>query len=359
MRERFDGFQVRAADDPASIVAIVLDTTVGSWFPNGPIEGDEAARTAAKTLQSVAEQLLTFINTFLLLHDANRICILMSSPGTCDLVYPTFPDVEHLPAQYDINGEDESFDASPTSLADRPPRDVSAVMHDVRTAITTGIKDQLDRQSNNESLRNSSGSLSAALARALCLLNRAHQLHARRSVSGHGSDAPVTSDTLNSELPSMGRVLALVANRDNLGQYVPMMNCIFSAQRLGIPVDSCIVSDSDSTYFQQAAHLTNGVCVRVARDGDGAISDGLLQTLQTVFLVDRQGRDLIAMPAPERVDFRASCMQTKKIIEEGFTCSVCLSTFDPSVGKGAAMCPVCNARFAVLGRPKRRPPRPT
>lgn len=359
MHERFDGFQVRAADDPASIITIVLDTTVGSWFPKGSIENDEAAQTAAKALQSVTEQLLVFINTFLLLHDANRVCILMSSPGTCDLVYPIFPDAEHLPKQYDVSDENETLDASPTPIASRPPKDVSETMHDVRTAVTAGIKQQLDKQTTNDTLRRFPSSLSAALARALCVLNRAHQLRTRRSSSTHGNETSGISDGMENDLLANGRVLALVASPDNLAQYVPMMNCIFSAQRLGIPVDSCILSHEDSTYFQQAAHLTNGVCVRVHRDDRGAVSDSLLQTLQTVFLVDRQGRDLIAMPAAEKVDFRASCMQTKKVIDEGFTCSVCLSTFDLSVGKGAAMCPVCNARFAILGRPKRSLLRPT
>lgn len=361
MRERFEGFQVRAADDPASIIAVVLDTTVESWFPEGSLENDEAVQSAAKALQSVTEQLLVFLNTFLLLHDANRLCILMSSPGICDLVYPDypdFPDIKQLPAQYDVSDEDAAFDATPTPIADRPPKDVSSVMHDIRAAMTAGIKQQLDKQSNDDTSRSSPSSVSAALARALCLLNRAHQLRARRSTSTHGNEISVTPDGVENDLPATGRLLAVVASPDNLAHYVPMMNCIFSAQRLGIPVDSCVVSQEDSTYFQQAAHLTNGVCVRVPRDDRGAVSDNLLQTLQTVFLVDRQGRDLIAMPAPENVDFRASCMQTKKIIEEGFTCSVCLSTFDPSVGKGAAMCPVCNARFAVLGRTKKRPPRP-
>lgn len=358
MRQRFDGFQVRAADDPASIIVVVLETTIGSWLPKEKVGSDDAAQSAAAALQSVTEQILVFINTFLLMHDANRVCILLSSPTACDLIYPQLASVENNLSSNEAENEDDSFDTSPNLVANRPLKDVSVIMCNIRSCMTTGIREQLEAQCVPIDSRNTTAALSAALARALCLLNRAHLLRARRLVSGHGTDISPPPEESEYETPSTGRVLAVVASSDNLAQYVSMMNCIFSAQRLGIPVDSCIVSHEDSTYFQQAAHLTNGVSVRVPRDDVGAVSDILLQTLQTVFLVDKQGRDLIAMPAPESVDFRASCMQTKKIIEEGYTCSVCLSTFDPSIAKGAAMCPVCNARFAVLGRSRRRPPRP-
>lgn len=89
MHERFDRLQTSADGNPASIVFIVHDKTVESWFLKGPFQNDKVAQTAVKMQQFEKEQLLVIINNFLILHEASRVCIFTSSSGTCHLVFMT------------------------------------------------------------------------------------------------------------------------------------------------------------------------------------------------------------------------------------------------------------------------------
>lgn len=351
MRQQFDGFQVRAADDPPSALAVVLDTAVSSWIQATNDISPLSAKQAANALQTVTEQLLVFLNTFLLQHDANRVYVLLVSTASCQMVYPALEDAGRLPPAYDVTIEDDAFDASSTISSQRLPVNPGRAMDILREAVIAGVKSSVEEQCASNAVRDGSTLVSTALARGLCLLNRGRKLRADRAVMSLGKEALI--EGIEVDVPSNGRLLAVLSGVDSPHQYVGMMSCMFSAQRIGVPIDSCLVSKQDSTYLQQAAHLTQGVYVRVARDAS-EVSDIFLQTLQTVFLADRQSRDFIAMPAPDSVDFRASCMQTRKIIEDGYTCSVCLSTFGKEV-KGAPLCPICNARFAVPPRTKRRP----
>lgn len=353
MRQAFDGFQVRAADDPPSNLALVVDTAITSWSQTTDESSEDTMAQVTTTLKTVTEQLLIFINTFLLLHDANRLCIILTSGKTCKLVYPVLPDADAISPDYDASGENDLFEASSQLTSQSGLVEPMAVMQDVCDALVSGVKHSLQIQAMNTEQSHKSSMLSSGVARALCLLNRARKLRAERLAIRRGKDGAAV-DASDVEVPANGRVFIIQAGADSVQNYVAMMNCIFSAQRLGIPIDSCVFANSDSTYLQQAAHLTQGVCQRITQK-DHAI---FLQWLQTTFLTDLQSRDFVSMPAPQSVDFRACCMQTRKIIEDGYTCSVCLSTFDSSVAKGTAMCAVCNARFAVPSRGRRRPPRP-
>jgi hypothetical protein len=83
------------------------------------------------------------------------------------------------------------------------------------------------------------------------------------------------------------------------------MNCIFSAQRMGVAVDSCVVSESHSLFMQQglrrrarttgpeahmprislaASHLTGGVYHRAAAKAS------LSQCFLTLFAADEGAR---------------------------------------------------------------------
>lgn len=356
MSKSFDGFQVRAADDPPSNLSVVLDTAVASWIETTDAGENNAAKQAADRLRSVTEQLLIFLNTFLMLHDSNRVSVIIASANTCDLVFPVMPNASDLPSDYDTGAEDDALEALSTSATLRVPADPSVAMHSLREAVVMGVKQSLQAQMSAslgaQRGQGANGVLSTAVAKALCLHNRARKLRAERLALRRGKDGTAV-DAAEMDVPANSRILAIVAAVDAPQHYVSIMNCMFAAQKLNIPIDSCVFAKTDSTYLQQAAHLTQGVSMRIAQQGDT-----FLQTLQTIFLADRQTRDFVAMPAPDCVDFRASCMQTRKIIEDGYTCSVCLSTFDSSVAKGTAMCAVCHARFALPMRGKRRPPRP-
>lgn len=85
-------------------------------------------------------------------------------------------------------------------------------------------------------------------------------------------------------------------------------------------LDSCVLSTEDSTFLQQASYITGGIYMKPLRQ------EGLIQYLLSVFLVEKSLRSLIQLPEQSTVDFRAACFETKKQIDLGFVCSVCLSS---------------------------------
>lgn len=345
-------FRVREADDPASLLVLILEVSASSWAQLTGLPSEQAVVEGAAALEAVVEQLLVFLNTYLLLHDANRCCIILASPDGARLVYPAFSDPDLVSQGHDPVSEDALLDA--TAGRNAVIRHAERAFSELRDAFVDGVKNCLRAQDGESACAPSP--ISTAFAKALCLQNRVRRIKAERTVVNKGHSGVFDSSSAGQ---CNGRILAVLAGHDVPEQYVPVMNCIFSAQRMGVPVDSCVLArGKDSTYFQQAAYLTSGVYLR-PEEFSSSRPDGLIQILQTVFLVDKQSRDFLAMPTPDRVDFRASCMETREIIQDGYTCSVCLSTFAASaVGKGTALCPVCSARFAVMPRAGRRPPKP-
>lgn len=316
MRAQGDHLRVRAADDPSSVLAVILDVSLASWIrATGSPDSMDAPARASRAMQSVGEQLAIFLNAFLLLHASNRVLLLITGPTSAELVHPPLSEQDSDAA--------EDF----ALFATAPGVDAPASVLD-HAAESAAVNDALRNALRTAGATHARGpaALSAALAQSLCLLTRMRRARGDES-------APA-------------RILTIAPDGGCSEQYVATMNCLFAAQRLGIVVDGLVVNESDSTFLQQGAYLTHGTYARV----DPNDTAQMLQTLLTVFLVDRQGRDFIAMPLGDGVDFRASCMQTGAIIDDGYACSVCLSTFDLSVGRGAAMCPVCNARFQARRR---------
>ncbi|CAA2956584.1 RNA polymerase II transcription factor B subunit 4 [Olea europaea subsp. europaea] len=124
--------------------------------------------------------------------------------------------------------------------------------------------------------------------------------------------------------------------------YVAIMNAIFSAQRLMVPVDSCILGAQHSAFLQQgciflrqASYITGGVYLKPQQ------LDGLFQYLSTVFATDLHSRSFLQLPKPVGVDFRAACFCHKNTIDMGYICSVCLSIFC----KHHKQCSTCGSVF--------------
>lgn len=313
MRSNNIELRVRAADDAQSLLVIVADVDACSW-----VRSTGSAEVGAQSLRKSVVGLITFVRAFELQHADNRAVVLVVSSGGHKLAYPrsdteTLSDRALRGGTSDANEDDEGSG------------------EDVQHALPDAVRDCAAKSGADG---NTAPRVAAALARALCMINRA-----RSSATASPGAAPLQA-----------RVLMLLAGGDDPAQYVSVMNCFFSAQRMKVPIDACVVGgpSTSSTYFQQAAFLTKGVYFRPES------LDTLVQTLLTVFLPDQLTREFLAMPAPGEVDFRASCFETRKVIDNGFTCSVCLSTFDVSVKKGAAMCPVCGARFAPPKPPSGR-----
>ena len=85
-------------------------------------------------------------------------------------------------------------------------------------------------------------------------------------------------------------------------------------------LDACVLSNQDSTFLQQACFLTGGNYLKPQRQ------EGLLQYLLTIFMLEKNLRSYIQLPVQNTVDFRASCFETRKPIDDGYVCPVCLSS---------------------------------
>merc|ERR1719234_1123811 len=98
----------------------------------------------------------------------------------------------------------------------------------------------------------------------------------------------------------LARMLVLSASGDSAAQYMNYMNVFFTAQKLGIPVDTCMVH-RDSGLLQQGSDITGGTYCKVEE------LKGLLQVLTWLFLPGPGTRAMLGTPPPVKVDYRAAC----------------------------------------------------
>jgi len=117
----------------------------------------------------------------------------------------------------------------------------------------------------------------------------------------------------------------------------------------------------DSSFLQQAAHLTGGLYLRapIGAQAGGVGSAALvqqqqqqqqqhsntgaaLQYLLTCLSADTVTRSMLRVHQPMGVDFRASCFCHKRPLSIGYVCSVCLSIFC----KQLPQCAICGTTFS-------------
>jgi transcription initiation factor TFIIH subunit 3 len=279
------------AEGDASLLVLLLETHPRLYDAPAPSAGEPGCALALG-LRGVCEAVLVFVNAFLLLSPANRLIVYALHADGVRLLYES-PELRGAEA----GAKGPAAGAAPTAallsaLSALPSPDSIPPDSLCRTA-----------------------PLSAGLSRAL--------LHIQRCARGPGSGA------------LSPRILCLSGGADTPGQYVPVMNTIFSAQSCGVPVDACLLGGCESAYLQQATCLTGGVYLRPPR------SAALLQYLLTVFAVDAGSRALLRLPQSHGVDFRASCFCHKQPVEIGLVCSVCLSIYC----QPCAQCSTCGTVF--------------
>jgi len=132
-------------------------------------------------------------------------------------------------------------------------------------------------------------------------------------------------------------------SEDNPAQYLNFMNVVFTAQKLNIIIDACIL-DNESGLLQQACDITEGTYLRIPQLG------ALLQYLLWIFLPDASIRKKLQLPGKVKVDYRAACFCHRTLIDIGYVCSICLSifcTFSP-------ICSTCHATFKFLAPPVKK-----
>eukprot|EP01112_Ceratiomyxa_fruticulosa_P009346 TRINITY_DN2435_c0_g1_i1.p1 TRINITY_DN2435_c0_g1~~TRINITY_DN2435_c0_g1_i1.p1 ORF type:complete len:301 (-),score=56.10 TRINITY_DN2435_c0_g1_i1:204-1106(-) len=275
------------SDPENNLLVVVLDINPYSWAIHSKnSEGNNESNKL--TITSYLEHVQLFLNAYLML-SAQSLLAVIAYGNQSNFVY-TSTDSQHggSPSQY--------------------------ILKELKRLAS----EQLEPEAGLSS------SFSAALTQALCYSHRISKL-------------PVTT--------SLGvtkqRILVITLSNDVSAQYIPVMNCIFSAQRQNIVVDGCVLGNP-SIFLQQATSLTGGIYL----EPNSELS--LSQYLVTVFLPDIETRKFFKTPHQKTVDFRASCFCHKNSLTIGHVCSVCLSIFCKSVHS----CTTCGTKFMFPSLPK-------
>ncbi|PBK74556.1 Tfb4-domain-containing protein [Armillaria solidipes] len=289
-------------DSTGSHLSVVVDLSPTQWHLSG-----HSSNAYPLALNSFLSQLLVFLNAHLASKHENTLAVFGAFPGKSVMLYSSIDQESDTTMQMDSN----------SYLAFKV----------VDSVIVRKIRDELDALMDNE--EEAPCGLVGALTKALCYVNRV------ALASTISSDN--TSQPLEATSPTDPRILILSVSPDLTTSYIPIMNAIFSAQKLKVAVDACQIYGTDSVFLQQAAHLTGGSYISLER------RDALLQYLIMSFLSPPSIRKVLSVPTQDRVDFRAACFCHKNIIDIGFVCSVCLSIFCQPV----PVCSTCRTKFPM------------
>lgn len=331
------------------LLALVIDADRQSWTARASQLQDGVR------FVDVLDDLLIYINAFLLLSGLNRLVVVAAHRRSTRVLYPPpeTPDEAVKAAEAAAKKDDSSLGASGPSAAARPALNKVAdeLGHGIRTLGQLEEEDDDDAEEEDGSGGSGGGGssmLANALSCALCHVNRF---------------APAKDAGSPSALKP--RVLVVSCSPDDGAQYRAMMNSVFAAQRLGAPIDACCLGAADSAFLQQAAHISGGTytlpfaarvtsppaggAAAAGRKGAAVETGRLYQHLLSTFLADTETRKLLQQPRRPTLDLRPACFKTKRVVDIGFVCSVCLSIYHPqAVGKAErrmAVCETCGTRF--------------
>ncbi|RUS26970.1 TFIIH subunit Tfb4/p34 [Jimgerdemannia flammicorona] len=301
------------SEDDSNLLVIIVDTNPFVWS------------AAPLPLNDALCQILLFINAHLSLKHDNKLAVIASHVGVSKFLYPITDDSEIKSIAKESRGtKDANVYPNFKIVNDQVTAGLKKLFKDVDTpqAYQDKARYETDRKGSSHNFPLSAGTsmISGSLSMALCYINRITK-----------------SDDLGRIKP---RILAISVSPDSAFQYIPIMNCIFSAQKSSIPVDVCKVFGEDTVFLQQAAHITSGIYLKVEDP------QSLLQYLMFTFLPDRYSRNYLCLPGQDQVDFRAACFCHKRIIDIGYVCSVCLSIFCDF----SPVCSTCKTKFPIPGK---------
>lgn len=243
---------------------------------------------------------IIFLNAYVLMHRRNQLVVISSQQRGSNVIYPR----RIGPTS---SSKDESTNSSGLANADDS---FVPVMHTLPSIIASKLIDAVSDSTftSAPSLPSSStssagatqlktSSLSQALSTALCIINRQQQKQPKLQP----------------------RIVIIQVSKDDSSSYNAMMNSIFSAQKLNVPVDSIVLSKGESHFLQQASLLTKGVYLHSLDQRD------VLTQMLTHCLPSSHTRTVLEPRVQQSVDFKASCFCHRKPVETAFMCSVCLA----------------------------------
>jgi transcription initiation factor TFIIH subunit 3 len=302
---------------------VILDTNPAQWHQLGN----------GSALRTVLQSLVIAINSHLALNSANKVAVVASHSDGARFLYPRkneHKEQEQLHSR-STSPEESTTEKEKSNSATIPSASsrsfVSSQMYrQFKMVDETFLLNLLSLLESPPPSKPPKNTLSGSLSLALSYINKYQQLDPLVKAS----------------------ILVVNTSPDEHLKYIPIMNCIFAAQKMKIPINVCQLS-STATFLQQAADATSGVYLKVDN------LDGLVQYFATAFFIDPSLKNLIVKPTSGDIDFRASCFQTGKVVDIGFVCSVCLCILSeiPTNDK----CPACDSEFDpnVIKKLKRKP----
>ncbi|KAG6920301.1 hypothetical protein DXG01_005070 [Tephrocybe rancida] len=261
-------------DSKGCHLSVVVDLSPTQWL---------LSAQSSLPLNSFLAQLLAFLNAHIASKHENTLAVFGAFPGKSLNLY----------SSTDPASETQVIDAN-----SYPPFKL------VDSTIVTRIMEELDDL--GEPSEEAPSSLVSALTKALCYVNCV--------TLSTTSTSNKRADGLDPAILPDPRILVLSVSPDLSTSYIPIMNAIFSAQKLAS------IFPLYSVFLQQAAHLTGGSYIFLER------RDALLQYLIMSFLSPPSIRKTLSVPTQDKIDFRAACFCHKNIVDIGFVCSVCLSS---------------------------------
>ncbi|KZT61972.1 transcription factor Tfb4 [Calocera cornea HHB12733] len=269
--------------------------------------------TPPLSLRAFLAQALVFLNAHLALRNENSVSVFGALPGRSVGLYPP-PGRGHGHGRRQAGGEEEGSGGG--------DENTFHVFGQADEGLMSRVEEEVAGLEEVE--EDTPPALVGALTKSLCYINRL------------SNPPPPLNPTNAAPAPPHARIVLFSVSQDASMAYIPFMNCIFSAQKLKVPIDVCKLDDSEVIFLHQASHLTGGAFVHIDQ------REALLQYLSMCFLSETETRKTLAVPTQDKVDFRAACFCHKEIVDIGYVCSVCLSIFCTPV----AQCSTCHTKFS-------------
>ncbi|CAJ0824833.1 11861_t:CDS:2, partial [Entrophospora sp. SA101] len=204
-------------EDDVNLLVVIIDTNPIIW----------ASKDSIFTLKDIVHHLLIYINAHLSLKHDNEVVVIASHTGFSKFLYP-------IPLESKSESLQQKSDKSINSTLYQRFR---VINDQVILNLKTLIKDLNIENINNKHIDRGSSMIAGALSMSLCCI------------------LIKLSDEIGHIKP---RMMIISVSPDSPYQYISIMNCIFSAQKLGIPMDVCKLFDEGTVFLQQASFITGG-----------------------------------------------------------------------------------------------------
>ncbi|GAA5930775.1 TFIIH/NER complex subunit TFB4 [Sporobolomyces koalae] len=299
------------------LLCLIVDLNPAIWATSTSLQLDHAL-----------DHILVFANSHLALRHENEIALFAATPHLAYLLYSS-----HLPPppQSSLDRDDDFNMYQSFRIVDR------AVVSQVKQLVN-------DSSPTTDDSTPRGVNLVGALSMALCHINRLSLSSAITSTTPSNAANAAAQPAQSGRVQP--RILILSVTPDEPSQYVPIMNCIFTAQKSGISIDCLkMIGSHDSTFLQQATHLTSGTYYKLPSlpTAQTRHSRALLQYLVSNFLSGPVATKHWHRARQDQVDLRAACFCHRKIVDLGYVCSVCLSIFCSPL----PVCTTCRTKFPM------------